>query len=151
MELVEELDGDEAEAAYQSDRAEARSAAGTPTEFQGKAAQTDGPVRYTAPSLILSDGERTLEAGGFQPVEAYDVLVANLDPALTRTPPPADPLPILERFPEGVTTQEVAAILAQGNDAPDRAAAEDLLTALAADGAARRTPLGDDALWTLGA
>ncbi|MGA9874314.1 MAG: hypothetical protein WBQ21_00710 [Solirubrobacteraceae bacterium] len=30
---------------------------GCPTEFQGKAAQSDGPVRYTAPSLILRAGD----------------------------------------------------------------------------------------------
>ena len=67
------LDGPEVEAAYQADRAEARTAEGTPTEAQGKAAQTDGAVRYTAPSLIFSREGRQLEAGGFQPIEAYDV------------------------------------------------------------------------------
>ena len=77
--------------AYQADRAEARTAEGSPTEAQGKAAQTDGPVRYTAPSLIFERDGRRLEAGGFQPVEAYDVLLANLDPTLERTPPPAGP------------------------------------------------------------
>ena len=53
------LDSPEVEAAYQADRAEARTAAGSPTEAQGKAAQTDGPVRYTAPSLVFErDGRR---------------------------------------------------------------------------------------------
>jgi hypothetical protein len=47
-----------------------------------------------------------------------------------------------------VTTQEVAAILARGNDAPDAAAAEDALIDAVAAGAAARTALGDDALWT---
>ena len=47
-----------------------------------------------------SDGRR-LEAGGFQPVEAYDVLLANLDPTLERTPPPEDPLDALRRSPTG--------------------------------------------------
>ncbi|MDP9293202.1 MAG: DsbA family protein, partial [Actinomycetota bacterium] len=69
----------EVERAYEADRAEARTAEGGPTHFQGKAAQTDGPVRYTAPSLVFEAGGRRLEAGGFQPVEAYDVLIANLD------------------------------------------------------------------------
>src|SRR3954453_16665180 len=41
------------EEAYQADRVEARTPAGSPTEAQGKAASTDGPVRYTAPSLIF--------------------------------------------------------------------------------------------------
>ena len=39
------LDSPEVEGAYQADRAEARTAAGSPTEAQGKAAQTDGAVR----------------------------------------------------------------------------------------------------------
>ena len=86
-------------------------------------------------------------AGGFQPVEAYDVLVANIDPKLHREPAPEEPAPLLERFPDGLTTQEVAALLAQGNDKPDRAAAEVALLELLGAGAAVRDPLGDDALW----
>jgi predicted DsbA family dithiol-disulfide isomerase len=133
---------------YQRDRAEARRAAGSPTEAQGKAAATDGPVRYTAPSVIFSspDGRR-LEAGGFQSIAAYDVCVANLDASLPRTPAPADPGPALAAVPHGLTTQEVAAILAPPLTDPDRAAAEAALLALVAAGGARRTPLGDDALW----
>jgi protein-disulfide isomerase-like protein with CxxC motif len=145
--IVGALDDEQVSAAYEVDRALARTAAGGPTEFQGKAAQSDGPVRYTAPSLILRAGEHTLEGGGFQPVEAYDVLIANLDPTLVREPPPEDPLPALERFPEGLVTQEVAAIMTRGNDAPDRDAAESALIELAGEGHARRVALGDDALW----
>ena len=60
-------------------------------------------------------------AGGFQPVEAYDVLVANLDPDARRDGRrPRTPAPLLEYFPGGLTTQEVAALLTHGNDAPDR-------------------------------
>lgn len=133
--------------AYAADKAEARTAAGSPTEFQGKAAQTDGAVRYTAPSLVFSHGERRLEAGGFQPVEAYDVLIANLDPTLTRREPPADTAEVLEAFPDGLTTQEVAAVMRSGNDATDRGAAEGALIDLAAARRARRIALGDEALW----
>jgi 2-hydroxychromene-2-carboxylate isomerase len=140
-------DPDVAEA-YERDRAEARAAEGSATELQGKAAATDGPVRYTAPSLIFSRDGARLEAGGFQTIEAYDVLVANLDPALSRAEAPADLLPVLERFPQGLTTQEVAAVMAPGNLEPDRDAAESALVELVASGAAQRTPLGDDALWS---
>ena len=138
----------ETEAAYQTDRADARTAEGSATELQGKARVSDGPVRYTAPSLLFvrEDGLR-LEAGGFQPVEAYDVVVANLDPTLEREDPPEDPGAILDRFPTGLTTQEVAAIMTAGNDPVDREAAEEALIALVAAGRARREPLGDDALW----
>src|SRR5206468_7299611 len=113
--LVGMLDSDDVADAYERDRAEARTAAGSPTEFQGKSAATDGPVRYTAPSVIFVRGETRLEAGGFQPVEAYDVVIANIDPALRREPPPETPGPLLERFRDGLTTQEVAACLARGN------------------------------------
>src|SRR5437764_822860 len=77
-----------------------------------------------------------LGAGGFQPVEAYDVLVANLDPTLRRNPPPETPRPLLERFPDGLSTQEVAALMTEGNEAPDRAGAEAALLELVAGGAA---------------
>jgi protein-disulfide isomerase-like protein with CxxC motif len=141
------LDALEVTEAYERDRAEARTAAGSPTELQGKARVTDGPVRYTAPSLIFErDGVR-LEAGGFQTVEAYDVLIVNLDPKLRRQPPPADPGPLLEYFPGGLTTQEVAALMAVGNHPPDRDGAERALMELLSVGGAVREPLGDDALW----
>jgi 2-hydroxychromene-2-carboxylate isomerase len=145
--IVGALDDEQVSAAYEADRALARTAAGGPTEFQGKAAQSDGPVRFTAPSLILRSGERTLEGGGFQPVEVYDVLIANLDSTLEREPPPESPRDALKRFPEGLVTQEVAAIMTHGNDAPDRTAAESALVELAGEGSACRVALGDDALW----
>jgi 2-hydroxychromene-2-carboxylate isomerase len=145
--VLARLDDSEVRETYESDRKEARSAAGSPTEFQGKAARTDGPVRYTAPSVVFSHGGSRLEAGGFQTIEAYDVLVANLDPTLERIAPPDDALAVLQRFPAGLTTQEVAAVMARGNDAPDRDAAEAALIDLVGAGRATRTPLGDDALW----
>jgi 2-hydroxychromene-2-carboxylate isomerase len=142
------IEAPDVRAAYEADREEARRAAGTPTEAQGKAATTDGPVRYTAPSLVFGTGDgRRLEAGGFQPLEAYDVCVMNLDPTLPRRDAPGDVVEILLAFPDGVTTREVAQVLATGNAVPDDDAAEDLLIEAAAMGRARREPLGDDALW----
>jgi hypothetical protein len=61
--------------------------------------------------------------------------------------PPEDPLQVLRRFPKGLVTQEVAAIMTQNNAEPDRAAAESALIELLGAGSVRRTPLGDDALW----
>ena len=98
-EIVGALDDPEVDAAYEADRADARTAEGSPTHFQGKAAQTDGLVRYTAPSLIFTLGDRRLEAGGFQPIEAYDVIVANLDPTLDRRPAPEDPVEAVRGVP----------------------------------------------------
>jgi 2-hydroxychromene-2-carboxylate isomerase len=135
------------EEAYQRDRAEARTALGSPTELQGKTATSDGPVRYTAPSIVFEHAGRRLEAGGWQTVEAYDVCVANLVPGGERRSVPDDPGALLEAFPRGITTQEATALLVRGNDAPDRVAAEEAMLQLVADGRAQRRQLGDDALW----
>jgi protein-disulfide isomerase-like protein with CxxC motif len=147
--LMEAAGSPEVEAAFAQDRAEARTAEGTPTQFQGKEATTpDGEVRYTAPSLVFrAEDGRTLEAGGFQSTEAYDVLIANLDTSLTRRPPAEDAAEVLAAFPDGVTTAEVAAVMAPSNTPPDLGAAEDELIALAAAGGARRVAVGHDALW----
>src|SRR5262245_22318954 len=141
------IDTPAVEEAYQRDRAEARSAAGSPTQLQDKHATSDGPVRYTAPSLVFEHAGRRLEAGGWQTIEAYDVIVANLIPDGERRGVPDDPGELLSAFPNGLTTQEVAQLLTRGNDAPDRVEAETAMLRLVADGRAHRTPLGDDALW----
>jgi 2-hydroxychromene-2-carboxylate isomerase len=148
--VIASIDTPEVEEAYQRDRAEARSADGSPAELQGKTASTDGPVRFTAPSLVFEHAGRRLVAGGWQTVEAYDVLVANLIPERERRGVPDDPLELLERFPGGLTTQEVAQLLTRGNDAPDRTGAEAAMLSLVATGAATRTQLGDDAIWEHG-
>jgi 2-hydroxychromene-2-carboxylate isomerase len=153
---VDEIDVDAAiaaietpavEEAYQRDRAEARRAAGSATQLQEKHATTDGPVRYTAPSLVFEHAGRRLEAGGWQTIEAYDVLVANLIPNGKRQAVPDDPLELLTWFPSGLATQEVAQLLTRGNDASDRVEAEATMLRLVAERTATRIPLGDDALW----
>jgi 2-hydroxychromene-2-carboxylate isomerase len=145
--LVARIDDPDVAEAYARDRAEARTAAGSAAELQGKTASTDGPVRFTAPSLLLARDGSSAVAGGWQPLAAYDVLVANLDPGLRREPPPDGPGPLLRRFPDGLTTQEVAVLMAGGNDDPDRAGAERALLELVAEGAAQRIPMADGALW----
>jgi protein-disulfide isomerase-like protein with CxxC motif len=147
--VVAAIDDERTTNAYEADRSETRTAAGSPTQLQGKARQTDGPVRYSAPSVVFEGDGHRLEAGGFQPVEAYDVLIANLDPTLAREQPPEEPLAALERFPAGLVTQEVAAIMAHNNQSPDRLAAHGALIELAGAGTVRRIPLGDDALWQI--
>ena len=146
--IVERIDDDEVAAEYERQLAEARSAAGTPAEAQGKTAVVDGRVRFTAPSLVFRDGARTVVAGGWQPLLAYDAVLANFDPNLDRVPPPESPLPLLEFFSGGLTTAEVALLLADGPDPiPDRGAAEAALSQLVGDGTATRTALGGGALW----
>jgi 2-hydroxychromene-2-carboxylate isomerase len=148
--VIAAIDGPETLAAYEDDKEQTRSAEGGPTDFQGKARQTDGPVRYSAPSLVFQNGAGLrLEAGGFQTIDAYDVLIANLDPTLERQVPPDEAIEALQRFPDGLVTAEVAAILAQNNQLPDRAAAERALIELTGAGAVRREALADDALWRI--
>ena len=147
--IISRLDDPVVVAAYEADRAESRTAAGSPSELQGKTAQSDGPVRYTAASLIFEKDGRRLEASGYQPLEAYDVCIVNLDPTLTRQAPPETPLPLLERFRDGLTTMEVAYCLKATNDLPDRTAAERALLELVVTGKATRTQLGNDAVWRL--
>ena len=99
--VIGSIDTPEVEEAYQRDRSEARNAVGSPAELQGKTATTDGPVRFTAPSVVFEHAGRRLVAGGWQTIEAYDVLVANLIPDGDRRGVPDDPLELLERFPGG--------------------------------------------------
>ncbi len=145
--VVARLDDPEVSAAYERDRAEARTAAGSAAQLQGKTAATDGPERFTAPSVVVEREGVRLVAGGWQTIEAYDVLVANLAPGLRREPPPADAESALRRYPGGLVTQEVTALMVRGNDAPDRRGAEAQLLELVGRGRATREQLGDDALW----
>jgi 2-hydroxychromene-2-carboxylate isomerase len=146
--IVDRIDAPEVLAAYEADKAETRTAAGSPAEAQGKTSTSDGPVRFTAPSIVFERDGTRLVAGGWQHVLAYDILLANLDPTLHRTPPPESPEPLLARFPDGLTTAEVAHLLADGADpVPDHEAAERALVELVAEGVAERLPLGQDAVW----
>ena len=76
-----------------------------------------------------------------------DVLIANLHPGLRRTPPPESPWDAVHLYPSGLTTQEVAAIMAEGNNPPDRLAAERQLVELVGEGRIRRVEMGNDAIW----
>jgi protein-disulfide isomerase-like protein with CxxC motif len=150
--IVARIDDADVREAYEADRARARTAAGSPTEAQGRAANTDGAVRYTAPSLIFEAGDgRSLEVGGFQPLEAYDVAVANLEPTLDRRPPPTAPIEVLAAFGYPLATAEVAAVMAEHLQAPDLAATEASLIEAVGDGRAVRLPAGDGSLWTVAA
>jgi 2-hydroxychromene-2-carboxylate isomerase len=145
--IMSRIDFPEVEEAYQRDREEARSAAGSPASLQGKTAIRDGVERFTAPSLIFERDEQRLVAGGYQPLAAYDLCVANLDPTLSCRSAPQDPAELLGELPSGLTTREVALAMAARNDEPDDAAASDALAGLVSSGAAQREALGDDALW----
>lgn len=146
--VVDQLDDPQNEQAYQRDKAETRTAAGSPTDAQGKAGMDGDVVRYSAPSLRLTAADgRTLEAGGFQSLAVYDALVANLDPTLRRAEVPDDLHELLASFAHGLTTAEVATIIAPPLADPDLDDARGRLLALAGEGRAIREPLGGDGLW----
>jgi protein-disulfide isomerase-like protein with CxxC motif len=142
------LDDEDVVAEYERQQAEARSAAATPAEAQDKTATSDGGVRFTAPSVVFRRGDDAAFAGGWQPLLSYDTVLANFAPALERIPPPESPEPLLEHFVHGLTTAEVALLLAYGSDpVPDREAAEAMLKDLVDAGGAERVPVGTDAVW----
>lgn len=148
--LVAAIGDEDVEAAYQADRALSRTAAGSPTEAQGREANTDGAVRYTAPSIIFETADgRSLEVGGFQPVESYDTALANLDVALERRPAAEDPVDVLAALPYAPVTREVAACMTTNLGELDEDAAERALIAAAAEGRVRREAIGTSALWHL--
>jgi protein-disulfide isomerase-like protein with CxxC motif len=142
------IDDPEVLAEYERQRVQARSAAGTPSAAQDKTTVSDGAVRYTAPSVIFRRGDEVAYAGGWQPLLAYDTVLVNFAPDLERVPAPESPEPLLDFFPGGLTTAEVALVLAVGSDpVPDRVATEELLSELVAGGRATRVAVGSDAVW----
>ena len=147
--VVGRIDDPDLVAIYETDRALARSAAGSPTHAQGRFSTSDGPVRYTAPSVIFeAEHGRRFEVGGFQPFEAYDTALANLDVALDRRPAPGDVAEALTEFPDGLTTAELASVMRPTDlvGADLEATAEQLAEAAQA-GAVLREPAGADAVW----
>lgn len=70
--------------------------------------------RYTCPSYELrrsADG-LSLAAPGFQPLAAYEVAIANLDPEAQRRPDPDDVAEVLAWAGEPLASAEVAAVCA---------------------------------------
>jgi protein-disulfide isomerase-like protein with CxxC motif len=148
--VVAALESEAVETAYQEDRAQSRTAAGRPIEAQGREANSDGAVRYTAPSVIFETGDgRSLEVGGFQPLESYDTALANLDVTLERRPAAEDPLEVLRALPYAPVTREVAACMTTNLGEIDDDATERALIAAAGEGVVRREAIGDGALWHL--
>ncbi len=147
--IVARIDDTAVRAAYEADRARARSADGTPTHVQGRHSTSDGPVRYTAPSVLFEhpDGRR-VEVGGFQPFEAYDTALANLEPGLERREAPVDALDAVLEYPIGLTTAEVASIMRPSDlEESDLDAAKQSLIAAVDDEMIASLPAGGDALW----
>ena len=147
--IADRLDDPDVVVEYERQRREARSAAGTPAEAQDKTTTSDGDVRFTAPSVVFRRDGESAYAGGWQPLLSYDTVLANFAPELERVPAPDSPEPLLEFFPNGLTTAEVALLLAYGSDpVPDRGAGAQMLAELASAGHVTRVGSGRDAVWS---
>ena len=146
--IADRLDDPEVVVEYERQRREARSAAGTPAEAQSKTTTSEGDVRYTAPSVVFRRDGESAYAGGWQPLLSYDTVLANFAPELERVPPPDSPESLFEQFAGGLTTAEVALLLAHGSDpVPDRVAAERMLEELATSGGVTRIGSGRGSVW----
>jgi 2-hydroxychromene-2-carboxylate isomerase len=90
--------------------------------------------RYTAPTYLI-DG---VVVPGFNPVEAYEVVIANAAPGLTRRPTPASAQEVLGWAPEPLATAEIALIMQTDIESARRALGE----------VGRFEPAGADGYWT---
>ena len=74
-------------AAYERDKPDARTRRGRghPLPGQGAPDRRPGALLGALAGLRGAGRRARMEAGGFQPVEAYDVVIANLDPASSAT------------------------------------------------------------------
>ena len=95
--------------------------------------------RYTAPSYELTTAHASLSLPGFNPVEAYEAAIANLDPGLARRPSPETVSELLEWADAPMATAEVVQIMQQ----PEAEVRAQLATSAVA------SPAGADTYWTL--
>jgi hypothetical protein len=101
------------EAALQADIAAARSPRPTARALGHKLGGSREERRYTAPSyeIASADGTSVVTVPGFNPVEAYEVAIANLAPELERRPKPTGVGDVLAWAGEPLATAEVALIM----------------------------------------
>jgi 2-hydroxychromene-2-carboxylate isomerase len=127
------------EAALQADIEAARSPLPAARALDHKLGGPRSRRRYTAPSYELRCNDREVVIPGFNPVEAYEVAIANLAPELTRRPKPKHVEEVLAWADEPLATAEVA-LIAQLDPRDTRAALSKVATPHAA---------GADFYWTL--
>ena len=100
-------------AELQSDLDAARSPSPVARALDHKLGGPTGQRRYSAPSYELrrADGSATACVPGFNPVEAYEAAIANLDPGLPRAPTPESVTELLAWADEPLATAEVIAVM----------------------------------------
>jgi 2-hydroxychromene-2-carboxylate isomerase len=126
---------DEVAAALEADVAAARDPSPAARALDHKLGGPREQRRYTAPSYVI-DG---VTVPGFNPVEAYETVIANRAPDLPRRAKPTSVQELLDWANEPLATAEVALLMQV-----DR---EDARSALRA--VARFEPAGADGYWTL--
>jgi 2-hydroxychromene-2-carboxylate isomerase len=133
----------EVDDALQADIEAARSPSPAARALDHKLGGPPEQRRYTAPSYELRriDGGASFSLPGFNPIEAYEAAIANLAPELERRAKPESVEELLAWAAEPLATAEVTAVTGLA-DADARAAL---------GRAARCTPAGADAYWSLGA
>jgi predicted DsbA family dithiol-disulfide isomerase len=129
------VDVPEIEAALAADVAAARDPSPSARALDHKLGGPAGQRRYTAPSYLI-DG---IAVPGFNPVEAYEVAIANAAPDLPRRPKPASAGELLAWAPEPLATAEAALIMQLDIEAA-RSALHEI---------GRFEPAGADGYWTL--
>ncbi|MCW2996828.1 MAG: hypothetical protein JWN65_377 [Solirubrobacterales bacterium] len=134
-------DGDDVQAALADDMHRARHPHPAALAQDHKLAAWDGGRRYTCPSYEMTDGdqESALVAAGFQPLAAYEVLLANLDPGLRRRASTDDVAEVLAWAGEPLATKEVAMVCEL--EMPE---ARERLARVATE-----RPVGSDGYWSL--
>jgi predicted DsbA family dithiol-disulfide isomerase len=140
-ELARWSESAEVHAALQSDSAAARAPAAAARALDHKLGGPRAARRYTAPSyeIAVPGVDGIFAIAGYNPIEAYEVAIANLAPSLVRRPKPTSIAELLEWAGEPLATAEVA-LIAQASTTQARAALER---------AARSLPAGADRYWTL--
>jgi predicted DsbA family dithiol-disulfide isomerase len=110
-ELAGWVASEETGAALEADAAAARSPAPAARALDHKLGGPKGERRYSAPSYEIHGADcAAIVVPGFNPVEAYEVAVANLAPELERRPVPGDVGELLDWAPYPLATVEVMAI-----------------------------------------
>lgn len=128
------------EAALREDMAAARRPAPAARALDHKLGNWSGGRRYTCPSYEVSREDGVCIAiPGFQPLAAYEVVLANVAPGMDRRESPERVEDVLAWSGIAMATAEVAAVM----DTDFTSAREQLARV------AQLEPLGADGLWTL--
>lgn len=126
------------EEALQQDIADSRHPSPAARALNHKLGGPEHQRRYTAPSYELKSAQASSCVPGFNPVEAYEAAIANLDPGLVRQPPPETTAELLAWAEAPLATAEIVQIMQR----PEPEVRAELARTATA------TPAGADLYWT---